>query len=122
YILNVDETKFLEYINEKYRLEPLKIDSASEEISPPVKSQETRTNTWGEKYLADSYTFRIIYQFEGKADLFSVRPNPCKYETYNIDVNSANNTVSFTVKIFRQDVNEFNSAKSDAYSNAFKNL
>lgn len=122
YILNVDETKLFEYLIEKYRIETLKINQASEEISPPVKSQETRTNTWGEKYLADIYTLKIKYQFEGKADLFEVRPNPYTYATNEIDVNSVNNTVSFIVKIFNQDPIEFNKAKSDAYSDAFKNL
>jgi len=122
YILNVDETEFTEYLIEKYRIEPLRINQDSEEISPPVKSQERRNNMWGEQYLADCYIFKIKYHFEGKADLFAVKPNPYTYASYDIEVNSVNSTVSFHIKIFKQDATEFNKAKSDAYSEAFTNL
>lgn len=122
YILNVDETEFIEYLSEKYRIEPLNIILKSEEVSPPVKSQERVNNNWGEEYLADCYNFRIKYHFTGKADLFAVKPNPYTYSTYDIDVNFVDKTVSFNIKIFRQDAEEFNKAKSDAYSNAFANL
>jgi hypothetical protein len=122
YILNVDETEFTDYLIEKYRIEPLKIFFDSEDISPPIKSQKRMDNGWGEQYLADTYSFKIKYNFDGKADLFAVKPNPFTYSTYDIDVNLVKNTVSFSITIYQQDATVFNKAKLDAYSEAFTNL
>ncbi len=122
YILKVDENEFIDYLVEKYRLEPLKILYETENISTPVKSQVRRNNRFGEQYLVESLTFRITYNFEGSADLFSIRPNPYTYASYDIDVNDRNNTVSFSLTIYRQDPEEFKKEKSECYSNAFANL
>lgn len=122
YILKVDENEFVDYLIEKYRIDPLKILLESESVSQPTKSQVRRNNMWGETYLADTFIFTITYNFEGKADLFAVKPNPFTYATYDINVNQVQNTVSFKIQIFKQDPNDFNKAKSDAYSQAFTNL
>lgn len=122
YILKVDENEFIDYLIEKYRIEPLKILLESESVSQPTKSQVRRNNMLEEIYLADTFIFTITYNFEGKADLFAVKPNPFTYATYDINVNQDQNTVSFKIQIFKQDPNEFNKAKSDAYSQAFTNL
>ncbi len=122
YILKVDENEFIDYLIEKYRIEPLKILLESESVSQPTKSQVRRNNMWGETYLADTFIFTITYNFEGKADLFAVKPNPFTYSTYDINVNQVQNTVSFKIQIFKQDPNEFDKAKSNAYSQAFTNL
>jgi hypothetical protein len=122
YILKVDENEFINYLVEKYRLEPLKILYETENISTPIKSQVRRNNTWGEQYKAESLTFRLTYNFEGSADLFSIRPNPYTYASYDIDVNGNSKTVSFNLMIYRQDAEEFKKEKSKCYSNAFTNL
>ncbi len=122
YILKVDENEYINYLIEKYRLEPLKILFETEEVSNPIKSQERRADMFGREFMANSWTFRITYEFQGNSDLFAVKPNPYTYASYDIDVDRRNSKVSFQIKIFRQDAAEFNKVKSSCYSEAFTNL
>lgn len=122
YILKIDENEFIDYLVEKYRLDPLIILYETENISTPIKSQVRKSNMFGEQYMAESLTFRISYNFEGSTDLFSIRPNPYTYASYDIDINDRSKTVSFNLTIFRQDAEEFKKEKSECYSNAFTNL
>ena len=50
YILKVDENEYINYLIEKYRLEPLKILVETEEVSNPIKSQERRSDGFGRKF------------------------------------------------------------------------
>lgn len=122
YILKVDENEYVKYLIEKYRLEPLKILVDTEEVSNPIKSQEQRNDGFGRIFMSNYWTFRITYRFEGSADLFAIKPNPYSHSTYDIDVNRQNSTVSFQIKIFRQDAAEFKREKASCYEDAFKNL
>lgn len=120
YILKIDEDEFIEYLIEKYRLEPLKIYLETESISEPKKETEKIRDDWGDYYNAEVYNFTVSYQFIGSQELFFVQPNPRTHVSY--DINVKNNRVSFSFSIYRQDVREFNNAKSEAYSYAFDNL
>jgi hypothetical protein len=120
YILKIDEDEFIQYLIEKYRLEPLKIYLETESISEPKKGIEKRKDDWGDYFNAEVYNFTVSYQFTGSQELFFVEPNPRILISYDIHV--ANNRVSFSFSIYRQDVIEFNKAKSQAYSYAFDNL
>lgn len=120
YILKIDEDEFIEYLIEKYRLEPLEIYLETESISEPKKEIEKRRDDWGDYFSAEVYNFTVSYQFTGSQELFFVQPNPMTYVSYDIHVK--NNRVSFSFSIYRQDVREFNKAKSEAYSYAFDNL
>lgn len=120
YILKIDEDEFVEYLIEKYKLEPLKIYNETEYISEPKKGTERRRDDWGDYYNSDIYNFTVSYQFTGSQELFFVQPNPRTHVSYDIHV--ANNRVSFSFSIYKQDVTEFNKAKSQAYQYAFDNL
>ncbi|KAF2340564.1 hypothetical protein [Flavobacterium tistrianum] len=120
YILKIDEEKFIEYLVEKYRLEPLQIHLETESISEPIKKIEKRSDPWGYYFDAEVYYFTISYQFTGSEELFFVQPNPRTTASYDIHVK--NNRVSFSISIYQQDVREFNRVKSEAYSYAFNNL
>ena len=120
YILQVDENEFIEYLVEKYRLEPLNILLETESVSEPKKGTERRNNHWGETYVAEVLNFTVTYQFTGNAELFQVVPNPRTYSSYDIFVR--NQYVSFSFSIYRQDVEEFKKSKSEAYEEAFNNL
>ncbi|KIQ22161.1 hypothetical protein RT99_08165 [Flavobacterium sp. MEB061] len=120
YILKIDEEEFIDYLFEKYRLEPLKIYLETESISEPKKRIEKRSDPWGYYFDAEVYYFTVSYQFTGSEELFFVQPNPRTIVSY--DINVKNNQVSFSFSIYKQDVREFNKVKSEAYSNAFTNL
>lgn len=120
YILKIDEDEFIEYLIEKYRLEPLQIHLETESISEPKKEIETVRDDWGRYFDAEVYYFTVSYQFTGSEELFFVQSNPTTYTSYDIEVK--NNRVSFSFSIYKQNVIEFNKAKSNAYSYAFNDL
>jgi hypothetical protein len=120
YILTIDEEEFIDYLVEKYRLEPLQIHLETESISEPKKEIEKRSDPWGYYFDTEVYYFTVSYEFTGSEELFFVQPNPRTPVSYNINVK--NNKVSFSFSIYKQDVREFNKAKSEAYSYAFNNL
>ncbi|MBW1656210.1 hypothetical protein [Flavobacterium quisquiliarum] len=120
YILKIDEDEFIEYLIEKYRLEPLKIYLETESVSEPKKEIEKVRDDWGRYFDAEVYYFNVSYQFTGSEELFFVQPNPTTYTSY--DINVKNNLVSFSFSIYKQDVREFNRVKFEAYSYAFDNL
>lgn len=122
YILKIDENEFINYLVDKYRLEPLKILYETENISTPTKSKVRRNDMWGEQFMVEALTFNISYQFEGSAELFSIRPNPYTYASHDIEVHAKQKIVSFSLTIYRQDPEEFKKEKSNCYSNAFRNL
>ncbi len=55
YILKIDEEEFIDYLVEKYRLEPLQIYLETESISQPKKGIEKRSDPWG--YYFDSEVY-----------------------------------------------------------------
>ena len=122
YILKVDEYEYVNYLIAKYRLEPLKILFETEDVSNPIKSQERMRGDFGREFMGNTWAFRITYQFQGNADLFAVKPNHYTYASYEIDVHRTKNKVSFQIKIYRQNAEEFKKIKSDCYSEAFTNL
>lgn len=123
YILGVDENEFVEYLVDKYSLEPLIVDRNNPTIDEPTISQEwLEDRMWRGKYQADVYTFTIYYKFSGSAELFRVRPDTWSMTSTEIYVNEQNSTVSISFKLYKKDPNEFNNAKRDFENRAFTNL
>jgi hypothetical protein len=123
YILGVDENEFIDYLIQKYSLEPLIVDKENPSIYEPSVSKEwVEDRMWRGKYQADVYTFTIIYKFTGSSELFKVKPDTWTMTTTEISVNEQNSTVSFSFKLYRQDPAEFNNAKRDFENRAFANL
>ncbi|MDR3706492.1 MAG: hypothetical protein P4L28_11370 [Paludibacteraceae bacterium] len=122
YILKVDENEYLDYLINKYNLEPLKVINESELISDPITSKEERKDMFGRYYISDVYIFTITYQFSGSAILFRVQSNPYTLTSYPLEIDNSSNRVSFTFKIYKQDPEEFKQIKSQCYSSAFANI
>lgn len=122
YILKVDENEFIEYLLEKYKLEPLEIITETESVSEPIVENELTRNGLGYEHVIGVYIFTVSYQFSGHSDLFRVQPTPRIMRSYEIEVDSRASIVSFSFKVYRQDPDEFNQTKSQCYSAAFANL
>lgn len=125
YILNVNEEEYLSYLTNKFKLEPLIIDTESEEVETPREFQEDLSQ-YGHSYIRygryrNGYSINISYSYSGDASLFKVRPNPYTLTCYPISINEYTNKVSFEIKIYDKDVNEFNREKQSAYNSAFCN-
>ena len=124
YILSVDEEKYINYLVEKYTLEPLAIDINSEQMLKPTVTRETVENyaSGRHPYETDVYTFTLSYNYSGSDELFEIHPSSWTMTSYDINVNSRNKTVSFSFKLYKQDPIEFNRKKNECYHDAFVNI
>lgn len=123
YVLSVDEDEYKKYLKDKYYLEPLKIIIDSEDILVPTKVKINRQDPYrGNTYQIEAYECTIKYYFEGAPILFALKSNPWTMTSYEISVNSNDNTVSFSFMIDKQDPDLFNREKNEAYKSAFTNL
>jgi len=124
FILRVDEQEFISYLQNKYRLEPLKIIIESESFDQPHTSKERITDYQYARgyYEADVYTFTIKYSYEGSDELFYARTNPWNMKSYHIMVENKSKQVSFSFKIYKQDAEEFKRTKAECFGTAFSNI
>lgn len=128
YILNVNEDEYIAYLVDKYTIEPLKIFEDSEEVEPPTEFREDLSrydngyfHSRYERYKV-GYSIRISYSYTGNGNLFYVRPSPFTLTSYEISVDDYLSRVAFVIRVFSQDVDEFQREKRRAFSCAFTNL
>lgn len=126
YILNVNEEEYLAYLTNKFELEPLIIDMESEEVETPREftedlSQHEYSFVRYGRYR-NGYSINISYSYTGDASLFKVKPNTYSLTSYPISISEHTNKVSFEIKIYDKDVNEFKREKQSAYNSAFCNV
>lgn len=123
YILGIDEIEFKSYLKEKYSFELLSIDSTSEEVGEPTISIETRESRfYGENYGTDVYNFAVTYKYSGSPEFFKVKPTTWRMDSTTIVINEDQETVSFKIKLYKKDPNEFLAQKSSFFSSAFSNI
>lgn len=124
YILKVDEQEFIEYLFQKYILEPLQIYDETESFDTPrISKERINDDRYGRSpYEREAYHFTIKYNYSGSEELFRVHSNPWTLTSYDIDVESRTQIVSFSFKIYNQDAEEFLKIKNQCYRNAFANV
>lgn len=123
YILNIDESEYLEYLRDYFYLHPLKIHNDTETVEQPKIVKDIIENPrFRNGYEVESYEFTVKYTFEGSPILFRVQSNPWTMTTYKIIVNEQSNRVSFKFKVSDKNVEKYNREKSNAYTCAFDNL
>lgn len=124
YILKVDEQEFIEYLYQKYLLEPLKVYEDTETFDTPQVSKERVNDRFYDdtSYQVDVYTFTVKYKYTGSEELFRVHSNPWTMTSYDIQVDGRAQSVSFSFKIYKQDPEQFKQTKSRCFRDAFANL
>jgi len=123
YLLGVDEEEFVNYLTEKFHLEPLKILVETKHVFEPRKNKKhVENNYFGNTFEIEVWNCIVSYHFEGSGELFNVQPNQYYLTTYEISLNGKNNTLSFSFDIHKQDVNEFNNAHDFAFNCITKNM
>ena len=128
YILNVNEDEYIAYLTDKYSFEPLVIDNSSEEIEKPKEFQEDLSQYENRDVYARygryriGYSIQISYSYSGSGELFKVRPNSFTLTSNKITVDEYSSRVSFEIKVYSQDVSEFQCEKDSAYHRAFTNV
>src|SRR5215207_9588448 len=123
YILRVDEEKFINYLVSEYSLESLEIGSMLP-LNQPSITKEMRNDVYGRggTYQVDVYNFTAVYPFTGSPELFRLRPSTFNWTSYELYINTARNTVSFSFKLYSQDEGEFKKVLNECWGHAFSNL
>lgn len=122
YILGIDEGEFLQYLKEKYTLEPLAVDLDTEAIDKPDRSKEWVSNHLGHRYQIDTYNFSIHYKFSGDAQIFRIHPSTRTVTTTQILVNDTDKIVTVSFKLRELDKGVFDREKNNYKIKAFKNV
>ena len=128
YLLNVSEMEYVKFLTEKYSYTPLYIDLSSEEVATPREIRED-LRRYDDIYTSalygnyrDGYEITISYSYSGCTDLFHVRPSSFILTSNNISVDDIRHRVSFTIRIYSQNVDEFNREKQSAFHSSFGNV
>ncbi len=123
YILGVDEEQFKTYLLDKFTVEPLEIYFSKENISYPQKTVEWVEGQYrrNEKYETTVYTFKISYPFTGDSATFKVKPNAFLLSTEDVYIDDYKKTVSFFIRMYDQNPEQFNSKKTEYQRRAFAN-
>lgn len=127
YILNVCEEDYISYLVEKHSFVPISVDKDTENVHEPEEFEEElgNYNSYGfSRYgrYRSGYRIKISYSFTGDSELFKVRPSSFFLNSYDIIVDTVNNTVSFEILVYSQDVLEFEREKNSVYNRAFANI
>lgn len=122
YIIGVDEQQYLEYLSDKYFVEPLSINFTDEGIHQPRKQRERRENRRGDDYEIEIFYCTVSYFFTGMPVIFRLKSNPWNWSSYEIEVDDRKMTVSVSFTIDRQDPELFRKTLEQAKRDAFSNL
>ena len=124
-ILNIDENSYINYLEDKYSLEPLCIYRDNEIIHEPTPiSKEVenpydsaRYGIYGHKMIYEGYRIEVSYPFSGDAILFNVRPNSFTIggAYAELMVNELNNTLSLVFEVWDQNAEQFIHNKQSAF-------
>lgn len=123
YILEIDAASFSEFLQQKHQLSNLTVQLDNEVIKNISIIREKVVDPWGFGNLVDVdvYEFSVSYPFSGDSRLFQVKPNPWKMTSKDIYVDEIRGIVSFYLKIYGQDANQFNLEKKSFKDSIFAN-
>lgn len=119
--LEMDEEVLKDELMEKYLLEGLEINKESEKIDTPSIKKEYYENIHG-RQQRDVYCFLVNYNYLGSSALFKVSPSSRIITSHVIMTDEYLKTVSFEVKTYNTNVEEFKLLKEKAYTQAFTNI
>lgn len=124
-ILNIEETSYIDYLEDKYSLEPLCVYRDNEVIHEPTQiSKEVenpydsaRYGIYGHKMIYEGYRIEVCYPFSGDAILFNVCPNSFTIggAYAELKVNELNNTLSLIFEVWDQNAEQFTHNKQSAF-------
>lgn len=124
YVISVDEDQYINYLLDRFTIEPLKIYIDSEYIGTPYNTTETIEDDFYRRqtYKKEAYNFKVTYSYSGSSELFRIRPSARRLVSYDIDLDTWSKKVSFAFKLFNQDPQEFKRIKDSCFHDAFINL
>lgn len=121
YILTIDETEYKNYLFSEFELVELEILKETEEVIPSTSKQIEHSRS-GRPFERDIYIFVIRFSFQGSPILFKLHPNNFTVTSNKIYVDAKTMKVSYSFKLDKRDVAEFEREKRDGYHHSFINV
>lgn len=116
-------TELTERLNQKYKIEPLKIN----DVIPtnPIETTRDRKNQWGESYIQKIYQIKISIAFDGDDYLFKCYPSISTSvyidKSLNVNINS-NNFISATIILEDLETSKYEAEVSKLKSDLSTNI
>ena len=130
-VLNINEEEYLDYLENKYSLTPLKVYRDQEDVREPRKIKHEMSNDpYSNPYASaryggrnahiifEGYEIKVAYPFEGDAVLFFVRPNSFSIggaSAKQIHIDESTRHVILTFEHWDNDPEKFNRDKTAAF-------
>ncbi|MCH5172491.1 MAG: hypothetical protein J1F31_06665 [Erysipelotrichales bacterium] len=124
-LLNINEDEFLNYLCEKYCIEPLQIYKELNEVQEPKKISQKVENPYeaalyGRRngiMVYEGYQIDVEYPYSGDTRLFFVRPSSFSIGGANaeIRIDDIRNKLILTFKCWDMDPSKFNSDKEHVF-------
>lgn len=132
-VLNINEQEYIDYLENEYRLTPIKVYRDQEDVREPRKirhemSNDPYTNPYASaRYggrnahiIFEGYEIKVAYPFEGDAILFFVRPNTYSIggaSAKQIHIDESVGQIILTFEHWDNDSEKFNRDKDSAFDN-----
>ena len=132
-VLNINEQEYIDYLENEYRLTPIKVYRDQEDVREPRKirhemSNDPYTNPYASaRYggrnahiIFEGYEIKVAYPFEGDAILFFVRPNTYSIggaSAKQIHIDESVGQIILTFEHWDNDPEKFNRDKDSAFDN-----
>lgn len=129
-VLNINEDEYIDYLENKFSLTPIKVYRDMEEIREPRKIQrEMQCDPYtaamygyrqNSRVVYEGYEIKVSYPFEGDAVLFFVRPNTFTIggaSAKQIHVDESTGRLILTYECWDNDSEQFNRDKVNAFNN-----
>lgn len=124
-ILNIDKSAYLDYLVDKYSLEPLVIHRDKEEIAEPIAIRQEFENhnplygRYGYKRTFEGYKIQVSYPFDGDSILFFVQPNSWTVggASATLKVEEYTKRLILEFDCWDMDADKFNRDKVSAFNN-----
>lgn len=127
-VLNLEQDDYLDYLFDKYSLEPIHILQDSEIVHEPEsikKEVEWPYNGYhygihGRKVIRSGYKIKVSYQFTGNSDLFFVCPNSIIIgggASAELEIDHINSRIYLVFEVWEQDAERFQQDKISTFEN-----
>lgn len=122
YILKVSEDEFKEYLKEKYSLDPVTINPDGEVLAPQKTTVQRQSHFDGIINI-DAFKIDVRHNYTGSSLLFRMAPGSSRVLTSQvIELNTSNQSFTYSIVIVEKDPQKFERAKSEAYGRVIANL
>lgn len=84
YVLNIDETEFIDSLIYKYQLDNIKFHFENKSFDKPKKVKKTLEHRNGRQYQKDVYKFILKIPFDGSIETLKIRPPTMQLRTIEV--------------------------------------